>query len=72
MQPWQGFYCARRQHLCLYWDGKVQEDSLLPQTCKCNGIMNEYKLTAIQSGVYFGIGGLLLVLGGIGEWILGK
>lgn len=26
----------------------------------------------IQSGVYFGIGGLLLVLGGLGEWILGK
>lgn len=26
----------------------------------------------IHSGVYFGIGGLLLVLGGLGEWILGK
>jgi hypothetical protein len=26
----------------------------------------------IHSGVYFGLGGLLLVLGGVGEWILGK
>lgn len=30
------------------------------------------RLTTALSGVYFGIGGLLLIAGGVGEWILGK
>jgi hypothetical protein len=51
----------------------VLEDSLLPQMCKFQHfICGDQRLTTVRSGVYFGIGGLLLISGGVGEWILGK
>jgi succinate-acetate transporter protein len=40
--------------------------------CKAKHASDRSQRLIINSGAYFGIGGLLLVLGGIGEWILGK
>jgi hypothetical protein len=45
---------------------------LLLQTCRSHHPSHCEQQLTDRSGAYFGLGGVLLVLGGIGEWILGK
>lgn len=40
--------------------------------CKAKHAFGRNQWLIVNSGAYFGIGGVLSVLGGIGEWILGK